>query len=608
MLNKSNRSFALSAIFLIYIWCFSVYNAMALVGEIDDTDEFPFVVQLKINYPNAIYGCSGSVSRNGLVSTAAHCVWDPKLGPAKSVTVLYKDADDVYRKATSMRIFYPKSYPNKYSAWINSKSTINGSYSSSVQLFHEMTLDDIAYIVTSPSIEVEGFPHWATEALDAPNCAISTDELSTYGDIPPPRCQGVFSLAKLQSVIGTSLATKAMVVGYGNYTCKNFNNREEECLSDSRRRKSELVIIPKIEANGKEYRAPDIWCTGTNIEQINPVQHGDSGGPIFVRSKDGRWIFVGYTSGGNNSGSCGSSIFRHLDLWKEAALYQFKTRKSVSHRPSNSWEKRQMKRFIVEYLASWSSENEASIARLATFYAENDERNALVKAKKKYLETWPRRHFAIRIGSDVSVIRSETGDPLDTVSATIDWSSSNYAGDVVKSGSFKITMVVMYHFDNEIRLAYGSLGTRPTIISEKCGYVSGDLLEDAFGCRIQKNRIFDENSGMRSWNHNNSELSLHFSGSKRKFVYKLPRPGMLAVGVSTGTTLFEGFQIGNEYSGTAYIFNLKCGPQAYFVEGTVADGGKTITMRGKAPVRNSDCKIQRYRQDTLVFSAILEDQ
>lgn len=107
-----------------------------------------------------------------------------------------------------------------------------------------------------------------------------------------------------------------------------------------------------------------------------------------------------------------------------------------------------------------------------------------------------------------------------------------------------------------------------------------------------------------SWTHNGSVMVLAANGDIRRFVYQEPREGMQAVGVSPGTTLFEGSRQGDRYSGTAYIFASGCDPTPYAVSGTVSNDERTVVMRGKAPSVDQRCRIKGYRNDTLVFNFV----
>src|SRR3982074_542107 len=102
----------------------------------------------------------------------------------------------------------------------------------------------IAFIVPSEFIEVEGYPHWGTELLETPECFISTDELSQFGDRPPPRCAGHYSLEKMKRELGDLMHVRALAVGYGDFDCRSFDTGTfhdgEGCKSDGQRRYEEV--------------------------------------------------------------------------------------------------------------------------------------------------------------------------------------------------------------------------------------------------------------------------------------------------------------------------------------------------------------------------------
>jgi hypothetical protein len=103
------------------------------------------------------------------------------------------------------------------------------------------------------------------------------------------------------------------------------------------------------------------------------------------------------------------------------------------------------------------------------------------------------------------------------------------------------------------------------------------------------------------WDHNGSIVSLSANGAGRQFYYQSPRSGLAQVGVQSGTLLFEGRKDGSSYSGTAYIFNRKCGRRGYSVSGPVSEDQQNVTMYGKAPLLDPSCRIVGYRDDMLVF-------
>ena len=101
------------------------------------------------------------------------------------------------------------------------------------------------------------------------------------------------------------------------------------------------------------------------------------------------------------------------------------------------------------------------------------------------------------------------------------------------------------------------------------------------------------------WEHNGSTVYLESSGSSRKFYYEAPRAGL---SVKRGTLLFNGVKNGDQYSGTAYVFSKECGPIGYSVSGTVSTDQRSVTMIGKAPRRDANCRVVGYRDDELVFT------
>ena len=92
------------------------------------------------------------------------------------------------------------------------------------------------------------------------------------------------------------------------------------------------------------------------------------------------------------------------------------------------------------------------------------------------------------------------------------------------------------------------------------------------------------------WDHNGSVMYLVANGSSREVYYQKPRPGMLDAGARPGSLLFRGEVNNGQYSGTAYIFNLHCGPIPFEVKGPVLDDDKRIVLTGQAPRVDRDCR------------------
>lgn len=110
--------------------------------------------------------------------------------------------------------------------------------------------------------------------------------------------------------------------------------------------------------------------------------------------------------------------------------------------------------------------------------------------------------------------------------------------------------------------------------------------------------------GPTRWNHNGSTMKLVAKGTRRRFYYERPRKGIRASGVRRGTLLFDGVREGFTYSGTARIFNSRCGTKTYAVSGSVSDDEESVTLLGRAPVVDSSCNLTGYRDDYLYFELI----
>ena len=92
------------------------------------------------------------------------------------------------------------------------------------------------------------------------------------------------------------------------------------------------------------------------------------------------------------------------------------------------------------------------------------------------------------------------------------------------------------------------------------------------------------------WDHNGSVMYLVANGSSREVYYQKPRPGMLDAGARPGSLLFRGEVNNGQYSGTAYIFNLHCGPIPFEVKGPILDDDKRIVLTGQAPRVDRNCR------------------
>ena len=103
------------------------------------------------------------------------------------------------------------------------------------------------------------------------------------------------------------------------------------------------------------------------------------------------------------------------------------------------------------------------------------------------------------------------------------------------------------------------------------------------------------------WDHNGSVVYLVANGSSREFYYQKPRPGMAEVGARPGSLLFRGQINDGQYSGTAYIFNPRCGPIPFQVKGTVSDNDGRIVFTGQAPRVGRNCRTRAFYTSNLEF-------
>jgi len=104
------------------------------------------------------------------------------------------------------------------------------------------------------------------------------------------------------------------------------------------------------------------------------------------------------------------------------------------------------------------------------------------------------------------------------------------------------------------------------------------------------------------WDHNGSTMTLIENGATREFHYQNPRPGMAQVGAHPGTLLFRGRFDNGQFSGTAYIFNPRCGPIPFPVKGSALDDGERIVLTGQVPVVGRKCRVYRTVASSLEFT------
>lgn len=550
-----------------------ITSAFGLVGQIDSNNQFPYVLLLQSDTGQ----CSAVVSRAGLVSTAAHCVWEADGGFSRNLRMTYTDADGQEKIARARKIFIPEEYKllnARYDAALK-----NGKREQSDDGLMAKGYYDIAFIVPDRFIEVEGFPHWATELKLVP--------------------QNISAL-ELEHELGPLSQVTTLDVGFGNYLCKDFNQREAGCVNDTNRRFAQSPLKSSLDFRGKTYSPPRYWCIGVGTNVTSVVQHGDSGGPTFVKALDGRWLFVGYHSAGASNWSCSSSLLAHLDLWRVAAAYWDSYKESLPYNGADNWWSSQTRRVWNEILESWSSPNSEALRRLSTFYTDisadcksQSQFSSIVDAKTAFAVKWPVRSF--RIKSDTfQYEEDDIGEPGNYAGAkaTILWDVSNPATGAHETGSSQ--MRIGFKFGRELELALVDGENAPHVVTEKVLAATGNTA--ALECEPAK-RL----SSGTLWHHNGSSFVLKASGIDRAFYYEEPLVEMTHRGVQKGTLLFKGRRIGDTYSGIAFVFT-KCGPKSYTVTGTVEPGDRTINMAGRAPRFDANCHQAGDREDNLTFS------
>jgi hypothetical protein len=149
-------------------------------------------------------------------------------------------------------------------------------------------------------------------------------------------------------------------------------------------------------------------------------------------------------------------------------------------------------------------------------------------------------------------------------------------------------------------------GPEPQMSFQFCDDATLQNAKAAFDALIslgsQTSSASDDRLSTPRWMHNGSVVKLVAEGAKREFYYETPREGLTKAGVTSGALLFSGQRSGKTYSGTAYIFNKRCGPIAYQVSGNVSDDDRQVTMEGQAPRVGANCQVVTTKPDTLIFS------
>lgn len=103
------------------------------------------------------------------------------------------------------------------------------------------------------------------------------------------------------------------------------------------------------------------------------------------------------------------------------------------------------------------------------------------------------------------------------------------------------------------------------------------------------------------YDHNGSLVKARICDRTLDITYLAPKASLKRIGVRRGTLLIQGTisRIG-AVTAQAYVFKSGCRPASYTVSGAIRQ--TSIWLEGDAPVRNSRCRVSRYRYDELLFT------
>jgi hypothetical protein len=113
--------------------------------------------------------------------------------------------------------------------------------------------------------------------------------------------------------------------------------------------------------------------------------------------------------------------------------------------------------------------------------------------------------------------------------------------------------------------------------------------------------------GPTIWDHNGSVMYLIATGQSREFYYQKPRTGMIDAGAHPGSLLFRGEIDNGKVSGTAYIFNSRCGQIPFQVEGSILDNDERIMLTGQAPRVARNCRADGSYTSNLEFRLLKQN-
>jgi hypothetical protein len=433
-------------LFLFAVACESAY---ALVGRTASDRAFPFVVRVRSDQGM----CSGIAHVNGLILTSAHCVWDAAGGWKKNVRIVFKDVDGIDRTVRARKILIPPEF--QAASMLQTDQSPVG-----LQLaYTRKSLYDLAYIVPDGLVQTLGYIHFLTDILPASDLDVLA-EMKWQCDLFHCRSTALSEdfLSRLHGTIASTVGkwstARFAAAGYGGY-CENA--RKVGCHDDRLRilddRLTGLALLSSerpscnVSPNGFCIHddglrlAPWIWRTRRTdtfslggadkaaLDDVEPVQPGDSGGPLFVRAKDGRLLLIGIHSSSSEQESVATSILANVNLIRRASKERIWSPGDPGWQGSyRRFFTEQISEFVDDYFETWShSDNAVALGALARFYSSSTKYGgkitspeSIVADKRKFIDRWPIRRFAIRPDETTIWCTARDVDPC-FVKANVQW-------------------------------------------------------------------------------------------------------------------------------------------------------------------------------------------
>jgi hypothetical protein len=474
--------------FLTWLVAFAFCNiasvSNAAMGKIDKDNDFPYVVEISAEWDNEVVSvCSAFVGPVGLryvVMTAAHCVWKPILGLAKRVLTKFRDTDGNDHLVKSKRIIIPDSYPAAHLLVYPPSGDRSAENEKWWADDLKRAMLDLAFIVPDGLIQTDGYAHWITELISGYHSNHDENNPRAWnesiydtmahesgcdvfkGPIGSPQkpCEYIWSKRakqklndRIEKELGDLSKVSTVIVGFGGFDCDSYEGAS--CKTDGKRRYAEVALTPSLTFEKTKFEAPWIWCSGNVSEGSNPIRHGDSGGPMFVRALDGRWLFVGYVSTGGRWG-CSSSILTDIGFWRSVEDQVVHDMPDFFGRANEwngakSWAQHQSLRLLADILSSWSSSNKTDVWKSyysidgVNYYGTYSlEYNDVIKLKQRVFDKFSSRTFQVQPGS-VSV------NCRDVIAGMIQ-SCAVYAkvlidlSNTVSGSHYKDTAELAFHF------------------------------------------------------------------------------------------------------------------------------------------------------------------